>query len=189
MKNLILIGTVIAAVVLGLYLLSRMPREVTAASGGTGGATTMPGVTSKEPEVVKSEAQWRKELTAEQYRVLREKGTEAPFTNQYDHFFEAGTYSCAACGQELFTSETKFDSGCGWPAFYAAKAGERVKLTSDVSFGMIRTEVTCARCGSHLGHLFDDAPQTPTGQRYCINSVSVKFTPAPATQPATRPGK
>jgi peptide-methionine (R)-S-oxide reductase len=131
-----------------------------------------------QDRVVKSEAEWRRILSAEQFRVLRMKGTERPFTNKYDKHFEAGTYACAACGQELFSSETKFNSGCGWPAFYAAKAGDRVKLSRDLSLGMVRVEVCCARCGSHLGHIFDDAPQTPTGQRYCINSVSLKFIPA-----------
>ena len=109
--------------------------------------------------------------------VLRE-GTERPFVNEYDKHFPPGTYACAGCGQELFSSEAKFNSGCGWPAFYAAKAGDRVELTPEYGHGMVRTEVTCARCGSHLGHIFDDAPQTPTGQRYCINSVSLKFIPA-----------
>lgn len=130
----------------------------------------------------RSEAEWRKILTPEQYHVLREKGTERPYINEYDHHFEEGVYACAACGQELFGSDTKFNSGCGWPAFYAAKAGDRVKLTSDLSHGMVRTEVTCARCGSHLGHIFDDAPQTPTGQRYCINSVSLKFIPSTSAE-------
>ncbi|QDU36969.1 Peptide methionine sulfoxide reductase MsrB [Maioricimonas rarisocia] len=124
-----------------------------------------------------TEEEWRERLTPEQYHVLREQGTERPFINEYDELFDPGTYSCAACGQELFESETKFNSGCGWPAFYAAKAEDRVKLTSDHSHGMVRTEVTCARCDSHLGHVFDDAPSTPTGQRYCINSVSLKFSP------------
>lgn len=133
--------------------------------------------------LARGDDEWRKILTSEQYHVLREKGTERPYTNQYDHHFEAGTYACAACGQELFSSDTKFNSGCGWPAFYAAQAGDRVTLTPDHSYGMVRTEVTCTRCGSHLGHIFDDAPQTPTGQRYCINSVSLKFIPA---QPANK---
>jgi peptide-methionine (R)-S-oxide reductase len=132
----------------------------------------------KSDKVVRTEKEWRKLLTREQFRVLRMKGTERPFSNKYDRHFEPGTYACAACGQELFSSETKFDSGCGWPAFYAAKAGDRVNLATDLSQGMTRTEVTCARCGSHLGHIFDDAPRTPTGQRFCINSVSLKFIPA-----------
>lgn len=135
-----------------------------------------------------SEAEWKERLTPEQYYVLRQKGTERPFTNEFDEHFEPGTYSCAACGTELFESETKFNSGCGWPAFYAAKAGDRVNLTPDRSHGMIRTEVTCAHCDSHLGHIFDDAPQTPTGQRYCINSVSLTFRPKSAQPEAETTG-
>ncbi len=130
-------------------------------------------------EVVHTEEEWKQLLTPEQYDVLRGKGTERPFANTYDEHSAPGTYNCAACGQELFSSETKFNSGCGWPAFYAAKAGDRVKLTPDRSQGRVRTEVTCSRCNSHLGHIFDDAPQTPTGQRYCINSVALKFIPTP----------
>jgi peptide-methionine (R)-S-oxide reductase len=131
-----------------------------------------------DDKVVRSEVEWKRILSPEQFYVLRKKGTERPFMNKYDKHFEPGTYVCAACEQVLFSSETKFNSGCGWPAFYAAKAGDRVKLTPDRSLGMVRTEVTCSRCDSHLGHIFDDAPQTPTGQRYCINSVSLKFIPA-----------
>ena len=137
-----------------------------------------PASTADTNSVAHTDTEWRKILTAQQYAVLRRKATEAPFTGKYDQFFEAGTYSCAACGLELFASATKFDSGCGWPSFYAASAGDRVKLIKDISLGMVRTEVLCSRCGSHLGHVFDDAPQTPTGLRYCINSVSLKFTPA-----------
>lgn len=130
-----------------------------------------------------TEDQWKSILTPTEYHVLREKGTERPFVGKYTGFFQSGTYVCAACGQELFKSKTKFHSECGWPAFYAAAAGDRVRLTRDSSLGMVRTEVTCARCGSHLGHVFDDAPDQPTGQRYCINSVSIKFIPdTPATQ-------
>lgn len=132
---------------------------------------------SSTDKIVRTEEEWREHLTREQYHVLRAQGTEAPFVNKYDHHFEAGSYSCAACGHELFESETKFNSGCGWPAFYASKAEDRVILRPDASHGMIRTEVLCARCDSHLGHIFDDAPQTPTGQRYCINSVSLEFAP------------
>ena len=134
-------------------------------------------VMADDAKVERSEEEWRRVLTPMEYAVLREKGTERPFTGEYDHHFEPGTYVCAACGTELFSSETKFDSRCGWPAFYAAKAGDRVVLTRDRSHGMERVEVTCARCGGHLGHVFDDAPDKPTGQRFCINSVSLKFVP------------
>jgi peptide-methionine (R)-S-oxide reductase len=124
-------------------------------------------------KVVKTDAEWRAELTPEQYRVLRQQGTEAPFTGEYDEVFEPGTYLCAGCGAELFGSDAKYNSGCGWPAFYESMA-EAVDEETDQSHGMVRTEVTCARCGGHLGHVFPDGPQ-PTGLRYCINSAALKL--------------
>lgn len=125
-------------------------------------------------KISKSDGQWRQELTAEQYRVLREKGTERPFTGEYAETREPGTYHCAGCGLELFASETKFDAGCGWPSFYEPLKEEHVDEVEDHSHGMVRTEVTCARCGGHLGHVFPDGPR-PTGLRYCINSASLKL--------------
>ena len=129
---------------------------------------------SDDPKTEKTEAEWRESLTPEEYRVLRKKGTEAPFTGTYWNHHADGTYTCAACGQELFDSEAKFDSGCGWPSFYIAKDEGHVKFIEDDTHGMSRIEVVCSACEGHLGHIFPDGPP-PTGQRYCINSVSIKF--------------
>ena len=123
-----------------------------------------------------SEDEWRKKLTPEQFHVLRESGTEMPFTGKLLYNDKQGSYTCAACGNVLFDSNTKFDTECGWPSFYDAIPGS-VVLTPDDSWGMHRVSVTCANCGGHLGHVFDDSPDQPTGQRFCINSAALEFLP------------
>ena len=134
---------------------------------------------SATPSVVKSDEEWRAQLTPEEYKVLRKAGTERAFTGEYTDTKSDGVYSCRACGAELFRSDAKFDSHCGWPSFYEPTAGDNVILRKDKSMFMTRIEVLCASCHSHLGHVFEDAPQTPTGDRYCINSVSIKLEAKP----------
>ncbi len=129
-----------------------------------------------DTKFTKTDDEWRSILTPQQYRVLRQSGTEPAFSNEYWNNHEDGTYCCAGCGTVLFTSETKYDSGSGWPSFWNAVDSSKISLVEDHSHGMIRVEAKCAVCGGHLGHVFDDGP-APTGKRYCINSLSLQFSP------------
>lgn len=122
----------------------------------------------------KPDSYWKEKLTPEQYNIMRKKGTEAPFTGVFYANTDDGMYHCAGCGQALFSSETKYDAGCGWPSFYESIESEAIEMHEDTSFGMVRTEVRCNKCGAHLGHIFDDGPE-PTGKRYCINSAALHF--------------
>ena len=140
----------------------------------------------KENAMGANDTQWRERLTAEQFRITQQQGTEAPFSGAYWNHWESGTYSCVCCGQELFRSDAKFDAGCGWPSYFEPVRDGAIEERPDTSHGMVRTEVRCARCGAHLGHLFHDGPP-PTGLRYCINSAALSFRPDGAVQTKKEP--
>ncbi|MDT3695474.1 MAG: peptide-methionine (R)-S-oxide reductase MsrB [Ignavibacterium sp.] len=165
---------IVAGVILWLLLEPTYPEHKRIFNNHSESDTLNPKEKNMEQKIIKTEEEWKKELTPEEYNILREKGTERPFTGKYWDHFEIGIYICAACGAELFASDTKFESSCGWPSYFQPIDSSRIIYKEDRSFGMIRTEVMCARCGGHLGHVFDDGPP-PTGLRYCINSGSMKF--------------
>ena len=160
-----------------MFSLMSCQGQVKKDKAANGGSAETKAVQDSTFKVNKTDAEWRAQLTAEQYDVLRNKATERPYTGEYDKFFEDGVYVCAACGNPLFRSDAKFDSHCGWPSFDQAIKGS-VIYEKDTSYGMNRTEVMCAKCGGHLGHVFDDGPKETTGERFCTNSVSIKFIPA-----------
>jgi peptide-methionine (R)-S-oxide reductase len=159
--------TICMALSIGLAACQSEPQPMRNAPGKT--------INTMNMNQYKTDEEWKKILSPEQYRILREKGTERPHSSELNNHFEKGTYVCAGCGTELFTSEQKFDGHCGWPSFdNEIGPGDRVKKIKDYSHGMVRTEIVCAKCGGHLGHIFDDGP-TQTGQRYCVNGVSIGF--------------
>jgi peptide-methionine (R)-S-oxide reductase len=177
-------GIALVAAVLACLAVQGCDGEPRAASSARPDRDEDKIMTTEKQDLPATEAEWRKRLNPRQYRVLREKGTERPFTGKYWDSKQAGVYHCAGCGQKLFESDTKYRSGCGWPSFYRPAGTEAVTEKQDRSMGMRRTEVLCSRCGGHLGHVFEDGPQ-PTGLRYCINSAALKLEASPAKHGGT----
>jgi peptide-methionine (R)-S-oxide reductase len=170
-------GSKLSAWTIGAWITVALLPLTACAAGAAGNGSGEDGMAeAKHYEVTKTDAEWKAELTPEEYHVLREKGTERAFTGDLWDNHEEGIYVCAACGQPLFDSHTKFESGTGWPSFYEPISPDAIDTATDRSYGMRRTEVVCSRCGGHLGHVFPDGPE-PTGLRYCINSVSLDFVP------------
>jgi peptide-methionine (R)-S-oxide reductase len=175
MKLALSLSSLAAGVLLASCGSSPMASAPSVSASPTNTPTAVAGQNMND-KVIKTEEEWKRELTPEQFNVLRQKGTEQAFTGEYANSHATGMYRCAGCGLELFGSETKFDSGCGWPSFYAPAKPDNIVTQEDHSHFMDRTEVLCPRCGGHLGHVFDDGPK-PTGLRYCINSAALKFEP------------
>ena len=192
MNKIFLIAPLLLAALVLVVLLNRTARTASAAvdvQQNISRPATRPTAKDLPPvgKVTKADAEWKQELTPAQYHILREQGTEAPFSSELLKVKEPGNFVCAACGNPLYAESTKFESGTGWPSFYEPLPGGRVGVAQDNSLGMSRDEVFCARCGGHLGHVFRDGP-APTGLRYCMDGDAMKFVPAKA-QPATKPAK